>query len=377
MRIGILGGTFDPVHLGHTALARAAVDELELDKLLLIPSGTPPYKKPHAGRPHRYAMAEIAAKGIDRAEACDIEVMRTGFTYAADTLVQLKQTYPDDELIYILGSDAAAKAGRWERAEEVASLCTFACVVRAGATEDVPEGMLRLDADIPEISSEAIRRYICEGRDVSQLVPPEIAKYIDDFCLYVSGIPEHEVHADLKANLKPGRFEHTLGVAKTCAELAGIYGAPRGRAYVAGMVHDCAKYMNEEQLLALAEVSGADADETECIPVLHAPVGAYIARTRYGIRDEAVLRAIRRHTVGAEDMSLMDAILYVADMVEPGRKSFEGLEEARKLAREDIFRAAALCGRLTSAFNSKKGAKMHPVTAKMIDRIENGGMNNG
>ena len=90
-----------------------------------------------------------------------------------------------------------------------------------------------------------------------------------------------------------------------------------------------------------------------------------------------MLSAIRRHTVGAEDMSLLDAIVYVADMVEPGRQSFDGLEKARELAREDIFKAVALCGKLTSAFNSKKGAKMHPVTAKMIDRIENGGMNNG
>ena len=377
MRIGILGGTFDPVHLGHTALAQAAVEELGLDKILLLPSGEPPYKKPHAGRHIRYTMADIVAKTIDRAEACDIEVMRSGLTYAADTLIQLKQMYPDDELIYILGSDAAAKVGRWKRAEEVAKLCNFACVLRAGATENVPEGMLRLETDIPDISSEAIRRDICEGRDVSRLLPAEIAKYIDECCLYISEMPEHEVYADLKANLKPGRFEHTLGVAKTCAELSGIYGAPRGRAYVAGMVHDCAKYMSAEQLLELAEVSGADADEIECIPVLHAPVGAYIARTRYGIRDEAVLSAIRRHTVGAEDMSLLDAIVYVADMVEPGRQSFDGLEKARELARDDIFKAAALCGKLTSAFNSKKGAKMHPVTAKMIDRIENGGMNNG
>lgn len=377
MRIGILGGTFDPVHLGHTALARTAISQLKLDRLLLIPSGRPPYKAPHAGSAHRLTMARLAAKTVNGAEACDIEIMRPGLTYAADTLSQLKKAYPDSELIYILGSDAAAKVDRWVRADEAKALCTFACVVRAGAAADVPAGMLKLEADIPGISSGDIRAGICEGRDVSAALPQSVAEYIDHNGLYITDMPEHEVYADLKARLKPGRFRHTLGVARTCAELAGIYGVPQGRAYVAGMVHDCAKYMTADQLLELAEVSGADKDEISCIPVLHAPVGAYIARTRYGIRDEAVLSAIRRHTVGAEDMSLLDAIVYVADMTEPGRKSFEGLEKARQLARRDIFRAAALCGRLTRQFNQKRGSALHPMTEIMIKNIENGGMNNG
>ena len=377
MRIGILGGTFDPIHNGHTALARAAMSELGLDRILFMPSGEPPYKKPHAGRVDRFTMARIAAETVEGAKVSDIEVMRSGHTYAADTLSQLRQIHPDDELIYILGSDAAAKVDRWERADIVKALCTFACVVRAGAAGNVPDGMLKIEADIPDISSESIRRRICEGVDVSGELPPGVAEYIDANCLYISEMSEHEVYADLKANLKPHRLMHTLGVAKICAELAGIYGVPQGRAYVAGMVHDCAKYMTEAQLLELAEVSGADEDEIACIPVLHAPVGAYIARTRYGIRDEAVLSAIRRHTVGAADMSLMDAILYVADMIEPGRKYFDGLEKARQLAREDIFKAAALCGKLTRRYNQKRGSALHPMTEIMINNIENGGMNNG
>ena len=377
MRIGILGGTFDPIHNGHTALARAAMDELGLDRILFIPSGEPPYKKPHAGRMHRYTMARLAAETVEGAEVCDIEIMRSGPTYAADTLAQLKQMYPDSELAYILGSDAAARVDKWVRADEAKALCTFACVVRAGTEANMPDGMLRINADVPEISSEYIRRRMCDGEDVSAELPRCVAEYIDVNGLYISEMPEHEVYADLKANLKPGRFQHTLGVAGTCAELAKIYGAPQGRAYVAGMVHDCAKYMTEAQLLELAEVSGADADEISCMPVLHAPVGAYVARTRYGIRDEAVLSAIRRHTVGAADMSLMDAILYVADMTEPGRKYFDGLEEARQLAREDIFKAAALCGKLTRQYNEKRGSALHPMTEIMINNIENGGMNNG
>ena len=157
MRIGILGGTFDPMHLGHTALAQAAISELGLDRLLLIPSGEPPYKKPVAGSAHRSAMTKLAAETVPGAEMCDIEIARSGPTYAADTLAQLKQMYPDSELVYILGSDAAAKVKNWKRADEVKKLCKFACVVRVGATDEVPKGMIRLETDIADISSASIR----------------------------------------------------------------------------------------------------------------------------------------------------------------------------------------------------------------------------
>lgn len=370
MRIGILGGTFDPVHIGHAALAKAAIEELKLDRLLLIPSGDPPYKKPCTAKIHRLAMVRFAAEDIAGAEVSDIEIDRPGPTYAADTLMQLHDMYPDAELIYILGSDAARKVRNWKRSDEVMKLCSFACVARAGSGEDVPEGMLRLSADIPGISSDDIRSRIAVGDDVSALLPEKVAGYIEAFALYITGMPEHEVYADLKSRLKPGRLAHTMGVAKTCVELARIHGASPARAYIAGLVHDCAKYMTPQQLLELADGSGADDDEKQLMPVLHAPVGAYIARTRYGIRDEAILRAIRRHTVGAEDMGLLDAILYVADMAEPGRKSFPGLKKARELAYQDIFKAAAFCGKLTRKFNQGKGSSLHPNTEKMIRNID-------
>ena len=376
MRTGILGGTFDPIHSGHVQLALAALKQLGLDRVLLLPSGEPPYKKPFAGRADRLTMARRAVDGLNGIEVCESEILRPGPTYTADTLRTLHARYPGDELIYILGSDAAARVSRWKNADEARRLCRFACVVRAGAQEGVPEGMLRLEADIADISSEAIRSEIASGGAATGSYPSNVEKYIAARGLYLAAMPESEIISDLQRTLKPGRFRHTLGVMETSVELARIYGAPEGKALYAALLHDCAKNLSEGELMELAEISGADADEMACPPVMHAPVGAHLAHTRYGVRDAEVLSAIRRHTVGAEDMSLLDAIVYVADMVEPGRRFFPGLDDARNLARRDIFSAAALCGRLTREYNRGKGA-LHPMTEKMIKCIENGGFANG
>ncbi|MBQ4090157.1 MAG: nicotinate-nucleotide adenylyltransferase [Clostridia bacterium] len=377
MRIGILGGTFDPVHSGHTALAQAALEKLSLDAVWLMPSGEPPHKKPFAGRADRLTMARLAAEDLPGVEVCEEEILRPGETYAADTLKALKKQYPDDEFVYILGSDAAGRVHKWKNAEKVMKLCSFACVLRAGAEQQTPEGMTRLEVEIADISSESIRARIMAGGAAGDDVPPKVAEYIARRGLYIAAMTEQEIIEDLRKRLKPSRFAHTMGVAYTAAELASLNGIYPGKAYIAGLLHDCAKNLSDEKLKKLAEVSGADEEEMAVKPVLHAPVGAYVAKERYGVVDNEVLCAIRRHTVGAEDMSLLDAIVYVADMIEPGRKYFDGLERARALARRDIFRAAALCGKLTRSFNKGKGAKMHPLTEKMIEKIENGGMNNG
>lgn len=376
MRTGIFGGTFDPIHSGHLQLAQAALGQLGLDRVLLMPSGEPPYKKPLAGRADRLIMARRAADDLRGVEVCELEILRPGPTYAVDTLRALRRIYPEDELVYILGSDAAARVCRWKNADEAHRLCRFACVVRSGAQDAVPEGMLKLETAIPDISSEAIRAEIAAGGTAADVLPSNVARYISARGLYLAAMPEAEIIAELRRSLKPGRFLHTLGVVDTSVELARIYGAPEGKALYASLLHDCAKNLAEGELVKMAEMVGADKDEMACAPVLHAPAGAYLARERYGVHDAEVLCAIRRHTVGAEDMSLLDAIIYVADMIEPGRRFFAGLDDARALARRDIFRAAALCGRLTREYARGKGS-LHPTTEKMIERIENGGIANG
>lgn len=151
-------------------------------------------------------------------------------------------------------------------------------------------------------------------------------------------IPD-EISGILRAELRPKRFKHTMGVMAAARELAEIHGENEDKAQRAGLMHDNAKALSLEQMRRIAGDAGLEigADESASASLMHAPVGAYLAKARFGEQDEEVLDAIRYHTTGRPGMSALEAIVYLADMIEPGRDDFEGLSELRKLARRDLF----------------------------------------
>ena len=136
--IGILGGTLDPVHLGHTALLRMAKEQLALSTAILLPDGDPPHKHCHAVAEDRLWMAKLAAG--DEFTVSDMEVRREGATYTVDTLRRLRAQEPESELVYIIGADTLPNLVTWREYKEVFRLCTFAAARRGGEKEAVPEG---------------------------------------------------------------------------------------------------------------------------------------------------------------------------------------------------------------------------------------------
>lgn len=148
---------------------------------------------------------------------------------------------------------------------------------------------------------------------------------------------------ELEKSLKPDRFDHTLGVAYTSASMAFVYGADVQKALIAGMLHDCAKCMSHEEQVKICEKNKIDITEVERRnhSLLHAKVGMYLAKTKYDIDDKDVLNAIRWHTTGREDMSLLEKIVYIADFIEPNRKQLEDMDVIRKEAFTDIDRCLA------------------------------------
>lgn len=376
MRMGVLGGTFDPAHNAHIALAQAAVSQLRLDKLLVIPSGDPPYKKCRASARDRLAIARAAFRDVPGAEVSDIEAVRPGQTYAVDTMRTLRGKFPDAEIIYILGADAIRKVQLWYGFDELRAMCGFAYAARAGAGEPLVAAT-QIMATIPDISSSEIRDIVLRGGNIARLAPDAAREFIAERGLYLTDRAEEELTQDLAARLSPKRMLHTLGVRDAAVALARRNGIPGGKARIAGLLHDCAKYLPDAELLRRADAAGADALEKLSPQVLHAPIGAQIARDQYSVRDPEILSAIRRHTVGGRGMALLDAIVYVADFIEPNRSDFPGLERARSLARADIWQATAECARLTCAYAGERGQAIHPATFMMIKEIEDGGTNNG
>ncbi len=152
-----------------------------------------------------------------------------------------------------------------------------------------------------------------------------------------------KLRKQLEKELKPDRFDHTLGVAYTAASMAFIYGADVEKALIAGFLHDCAKSMSHEEQVKICEKNNIEMTEVERKnhSLLHAKVGMYLARTKYDVCDTDILNAIRWHTTGREDMSLLEKIVYIADFIEPNRKMLENMAQIRKEAFTDIDRCLA------------------------------------
>ncbi len=203
MKIGILGGTFDPIHLGHLEAASAARRALSLDRLLLLPSRTPPHRstEPRASVFHRFAMAALAAAERDMSVS-DLEVRREGPSYTALTLEALhREGFAPTELFFITGSDAFADVGTWHDYPRILQLANFVVVSRPGAprVSDVipnPQSpipdvhptapkVLSVEANTPDVSSTDIRRRVGAGESIDGLVPSSVAGHIRRHHLYV------------------------------------------------------------------------------------------------------------------------------------------------------------------------------------------------
>ena len=175
-------------------------------------------------------------------------------------------------------------------------------------------------------------------------------------------LSEEEILRRLSSELKPSRFAHSLGVRDTAVELARIYGCDEDKCRLAGILHDCAKYMSLEQMMDIIQKGGIELypHEDEYEPLLHAPAGAALAKLSYGVNDEQILSAIRKHTTG-KDMDLLEAIIFVADMIEPTRTYIPGCDELRALARNDIFAAVEKCKQMTKEYCESQGHRVFSI----------------
>ncbi|MDQ3953008.1 MAG: nicotinate-nucleotide adenylyltransferase [Actinomycetota bacterium] len=190
-RLGVMGGTFDPIHNGHVAAAAALLDAFDLDRILFVPAGQPWQKEGYSGAEDRWMMTALTAATNPRFEASRMEIDRKGPTYTVDTLAILRDFYgPDAALFFVAGIDAVLTLGTWHRAEGVAALAEVIAVPRrgfdAGALRLGPDWPVVHVADVPEVdvSSTEVRRRVREGLPVDDLVPPVVAEYVSEHGLY-------------------------------------------------------------------------------------------------------------------------------------------------------------------------------------------------
>ena len=385
MRVGIYGGTFDPPHLGHMRAARAALEALALDELILIPAKLPPHKELAPGSAtaeDRLAMTELMADGLldGRVSVSRIELDREGKSYTADTLGELRAQRPGDELFLLMGTDMYLSLQDWYRPEviaELAVLCPFArsegdsgALFRAQADRLAGELGARTEVvelpQVTELSSTQLRASLKEGMGADRLWLP-VWGYILRHGLYgverdLKHLSDDELRAASYSMVLARRLAHIRGCEEEAVRLARRWGADERDARRAGILHDCTKYLGLDEQLELCRRCAIPLDELEreSEKLLHSKTGAAIAKYEFGEND-AVYDAIFYHTTGRGDMTLLGKILYTADYMEPNR-DFPEVGELRRLAYEDLDRAVVLGTELSIAEMKEKNRVVHPNT---------------
>ncbi len=385
-RIGIMGGTFDPIHQGHIRMAQCALESMRLDRVLMLPSGNPPHKPDVTPAEDRYRMVCAACAGLPGLEPCREEVDRTGVIYTVDTLSILHEKYPKAELYYIIGADTLMELQKWRRYEAVLMLTTFLVCPRSWhytpqqLTEErkrltaLGGRFIMLDMDVIDVSSTVVRQAIRDGES-TPLLPVQVRQYAMAAGLYGADkrIPQGpEWLAKLFSALSVKRFSHTLAVADAARHLALLHGLDAQKAEIAGLLHDCAKCLPLKEMQRIARENHLTEDESvlESGALLHSVVGAHLAKTEYGCDDPEVIAAILSHTTGRPGMSRLDMAVWLADTIEPTRAPYPLLDKTRMLAGLSLEKAMITSLEGTLQHVRKKGDAVHPSTMQTLDWLQ-------
>lgn len=361
MKVAILGGSFDPVHREHVRLAEAAIEELGLGRLLIMPS----YRAPHktkgafASGEDRIAMCRLAFSGLQNAEVSDFELNAGGTSYTYLTCRWLKERFPSAERYFLVGADMLENFFSWREPDEILKHVALVACGRGKQEICGLHGRFRerFGCDFSElgfrggeVSSTAIRTALAFGKEPEELAPTVLG-YIRERGLY-----RYEAARALELE-KPERREHSYRVAQLATERAKSLGVPFEQALLAAMLHDCGKYVP----LSSPLLSGFSAPKDVPEPVLHQYTGAFLAEHAFGIKDEEILRAITYHTSGREDMSTLEKLLFLSDLLEEGR-TFCGVEALRALFWQDLDACLARSLKEQVEYLRTTGKPIYPLT---------------
>lgn len=380
MKIGIYGGSFNPPHLGHVRAALACREELGLDRVIVIPASTPPHKSLAAHSPtgeERLELTKLAFSGLEGFTVSNLELQRAGKSYTVDTVRTLRESYREDELVLMMGTDMFLSFQDWYQPQEIAKNVTLACFSRFEADEKDRAALISqkerlerefgakavlLQNDSFEISSTKVRQLLFFGLTDGYLAP-QVLERIRALGLYGVGGDYRSLSFDALCEVslslhKNSRVPHAMGVCQTSRALAGRFGEDETLAARAGILHDVTKALSAREQLDLAKKLGAQLTsfERENPQLLHAKTGAAVAHKIFGEND-AVCEAIRWHTTGKADMTRLEKIIYLADMIEPNR-SYPGIERIRRAAEENLDEAVLLALDRSISFVRERGLEV-------------------
>lgn len=381
MKIALFGGSFNPPHLGHVEAARSVVSCLHPDRLLIMPTCVSPHKVMAEDTPSpdvRKTLCELAFRDIPQAEVSDLEMRRTGKSYTADTLAELHAMYPDDEPVLIMGTDMILSLESWSRPETIMELAEIAVLLR-GVDEDEKVrshiAYLRetygaritlLEAGVYPAASTDVRNTLKQAGG-SKLLSEPVYEYIIRNRLYGARAELDWLRVKGHAMLNPKRIPHVQGCEEEAVRLAERWGEDTYDAAAAGILHDITKKLTVAEQLILCEKYGIIIDMS--VPgadkTLHQVTGAAVAYHEFGV-SEKIRDAIRWHTTGKPDMTVLEKIIYLADYIEPNR-CFDGVERIRRLSYESLDAAMEDGLRMTMEDLKERGNPILDISAQAYE----------
>ena len=305
MKIGILGGSFDPIHEGHMAMAKEAMRQLNLDEVWFLPTAKTPLKpRDLTENEHRANMIRLSIEEFPHFKLCLLEMEREGMSYTVDTARLLTEQYPNDSFYWIIGNDQLAQFDKWKDAKTICELVQVVAFNRDGKLNEAVFNIQPIHMKDMPVSSSEIRI----GNKLNYL-NPNVLHYIYDHRLYVENF--------VKTRVKEKRYLHSLSVAKLCEEFAQNNGLDVQKAYYIGLFHDIAKSMTREEMEPWMDIICPE-NKGWALPVWHGWVGSEIVDRIFYIRDPQIKNAIYHHVLGssAEPYAM---IVFCADKLDPLR----------------------------------------------------------
>ena len=346
MKIGLLGGTFDPVHEGHLKLASSARKQLGLSTVYLVLSPRSPFKLENDLSPfnRRLNWLRTAIKGKKGLAVSTWERSQKGPSYTINTIRDFQKNHPTDEVFFIMGSDSWKGFQNWRNPKEIANRATLVIGRRPGSEEveisfPYKSRVRILKGLFPEISSSRIR--------------------FENF---------------LKATLSKKRFEHCLAVGDLSSRLAEAHHGDSEIAYQAGVLHDCTKEWSPKKLISYVKKNRVIVPDLEFIQrsnpnILHGYVAADFVRRKKWLVDPVWLDAIQSHTLGAVEMTVPQMIIFVADFASKDRR-YKSAKEVRALGFKNLKAAFRLALAKKIGWNLKASKPLHPFTIQVWNSLQ-------
>ena len=404
MKIGIYGGSFDPVHNGHIAMIKSALKSGFVDCVIVIPSVRNNFKL-YANKlppPYRYYMMKetVEGLGLKNVYVSDIEFGIAGVSYTAVVLAKLtsdeyirdflisndvkrKKAEEHHEFFWIMGSDTLGTFETWYNPGEILNYVTLLAAVRPGDDTDVDKAK---DSIIKNLGGKVeifrLDGVMCSSSEITKNgdyseVPEPAVEFINKHALYTENTMLSGISDDAKKQffesavwmhkyLGGKRLLHTLNVGYLSAHLAELYGCDKDKALLAGALHDCAKELPIEDQLEMANRYSGDLFTEK--KIIHSPAGATFAKEEFGIEDKEILDAICYHTTGRGSMTVLEKIVYLADKIEPSR-NYMDLGPIREAAEHDLDEAVRMTAVAIKNKFISQGREIHPVTSQMMKEL--------